>query len=689
MSAPRVEVWDPSGECPWIVEGLRQEGFEVDEVALADVVLTRADVVVMAGDGEGALAALKLLRDEGHCGDVPVILLGVPAGMEHEGEGPAFGADAVFLRPVAFEPLVQCVMRLAGRGRADERSHVGASPERAVPERTMRLAGAADPASSQVFALRAAPGWHLREPTLQLRDPDADAGSSVISRVTPPPRTGTGPGSRPGTGPIAVEVPEPVIPAEARAELSPALEALLRSADRRVFPDRSPLALHIPAANESPAELVPAELLEAAAFRIDEPVIEDPIDAFTYVGGPAVPPAMASGATPEPEVRLREHETSPETPQRRGRTVPPPSLGAGPTPEPITAELGWPASDTVLGRAAPDGSRRGTLGSGGALRLLWRVASLGIDGILELAPDGQAPLRMTFLAGELRGLDGAIATSALEALRTRGRATEAPADEAGAEAVLARRVEDGLLGRFERDRLLREAREAVLRAALGAAQASFVLRRLEDTEPGRRLFRARVLSRPLRAALVDAARTALSHDEVVALLGPDPVGLALGVDREAGLAPAELPAELFELLVRMEGRSFGEIVAAAPTEPGLAGVLYALVAGDALVLTEPPVEADPPPEARSAVRSLIESAAALADDGDYFAILGVPREADEADLERAHRARGAELDALPLALLGLTSLEPLRSAAIEAIDEAHRALADPRRRAAYARALRG
>src|SRR5699024_12032429 len=52
-------------------------------------------------DGQGVLGALKLLRDEGLYGDVPVILLGVPEGMEHRGDGPAFGADAVLARPVA------------------------------------------------------------------------------------------------------------------------------------------------------------------------------------------------------------------------------------------------------------------------------------------------------------------------------------------------------------------------------------------------------------------------------------------------------------------------------------------------------------------------------------------------------------------------------------------------------------
>src|SRR5690606_10112069 len=306
--------------------------------------------------------------------------------------------------------------------------------------------------------------------------------------------------------------------------------------------------------------------------------------------------------------------------------------GSGPV-EVETVE--WPADDTVLGRASPDGTRRGTLGRGGALRLLWRIAALGLDGILEIEQDGAPLVRMTFLSGELRAIDGPVATLALEALRRRGRAVEAPADEAGAEAVLNRRVADGSLARFARDRRLREAPGQPVRALLRAPRATFTLRRLEDTQPGRLLARTRALSRPLRAALVDAARTTLDVREVRELLGPDPVALALGPEREAAFAAAELPFELVELLVRMEGRSLEDILAAAPTEPGLAGVLYALVAGDALVPAPLPEDAPPPPEAQKAVRALVEAAAELAEDGDYFAILGASRDALPLDLERA------------------------------------------------------
>ncbi|MCZ7682398.1 MAG: hypothetical protein M5U28_27855 [Sandaracinaceae bacterium] len=274
MSGSRVDVWDPSTEGPWIVEQLRCEGLDVASVRLADVVLTRADLVVMAGDAEGALGALKLLRDEGMHGDVPVILVGVPDGMEHHGEGPAFGADAVFARPVAFEPLLSSVRRLLREaGSGPQVSEVGV----ARVEHTMRLPGEADGASSQVYELRSREDgpWRPREPTLQLgREEDA---SSVVTRGRvddlprellrraeeradvswrePHEREGEQPdrsrregtasrtptGSRPGTGPsLDAEVPEPEIPPEQRAALSPWLHELLRAADRRVFPERLP-----------------------------------------------------------------------------------------------------------------------------------------------------------------------------------------------------------------------------------------------------------------------------------------------------------------------------------------------------------------------------------------------------------------------------------------------------------------
>lgn len=698
MSAPGVDVWDPSPEGRRVLEHLRQEGFGARSIALAEVPVTRASVLVMAGDVEGALGVLKLLRDEGPRGDLPVVLLGVPDALAHHGGGPAFGADAVLARPVALEPLVRAVRQLLDEAPARSGG--------AVPERARQVAGEpGEPPSSQVVALRADEPWRPREPTLQLRDgpipgssvhPRGPSKSSVLPRTSSGvTRAPTGTGSRPGT-PASVDVPEPTIPPEERALLSPWLEELLRAADRRVFPDRPSLVLHFPAAKQPPEVLVPAELLELAPFRIDEPAVDDPIDAFTYAGGPAIPSGVPQSSVEEHGGEApRERKTSPESPARglRGpRAKPEVTTGVEvPLPrarrpaEPAGAEL--PEEETLLGRPAPDGSRRGALGAGGALRLLWRIAARGVDGTLTIACEAGLSVRMTFLAGELRAFGGPVAQIALETLRRRGRAVEVPADEAGADAVLKRRVELGELGRFERDRLLREAQESLLERVIRATEATCHLRRLEDTEPGRLLHGARVLGRPLRAALVDAARTALPTETVLELIGSEPVGVALGPEREAGLAPAELPFELCELLVRMEGRTLTEILAAAPTEPGLAGALYALVAGDVLVLTEAPSDARMPDEVRASVRSLVEAAAALALEGDYFAILGVPRDAAAREVDRAYRGRRDELGALPLALLGLSALEQPRREALEALDEALRALSDGARRAAYAAAL--
>lgn len=741
VRAVNVEVWDPSSEGPWIVGQLRQAGFAVRAIRLADIPFTRASLLLMAGDADGALGALKRLRDDGDHGAIPVVLLGPPPGAEHRGEGPGFGADAVFTRPVSFEPLLECVRRLLEDPlRPSELSRVSAPPV----ERTMRLSsGEAD--SSRVMVRtpnpvvdEPAPHWRPPEPTMRLDDAE-DPAVEVVSSVTRGPapdrdhasgdeslvserrssrsssldtgaRSRAGArmdsGSRSGTIPPGTDAPQPVIPPEQRAELSPWLHELLSAADRRVFPDRARLALHFPAANEPPESLVPPELFDAGAVRLDEPVAEDPIDAFTFVGGPAVPPPVHGGpgladdpdasedvALPErgrtaaevPQARLREQTTATEP---REDSAP----GSGvhrASAYPMTPAVGeeWPADDPVLGRPTPEGRRRGTLGPGDAVRLFWRLATLGLDAVCEFSIEENFTAELTFVRGELRVVRGPVAGRVLEGLWRRGRVSERPADEAEADTVLRRCVETGQVGRFERDQLMREAREELLVRIVAAPSAQFELRRIDDTEPARAYVRGRALSRPVRAAVVEAARRSFSVEQVREFLGHGPFGLALGPDREDGLAPAELPSELVELIVRMDGQPLDGFLAAAPTEPGLAGLLYALVETGTLVLTDPRETGPAPPTARASVTRLVEAAAELALEADYFAVLGLSPDASGADVDRAFRARRDELAALPLSALGLGALEGRRDEALEAVEEAHRVLSVPRLRRAYAAAL--
>ena len=130
------------------------------------------------------------------------------------------------------------------------------------------------------------------------------------------------------------------------------------------------------------------------------------------------------------------------------------------------------------------------------------------------------------------------------------------------------------------------------------------------------------------------------------------LGRVLGALRERGLAD-----DTVLVFTSDNGYFLGE--------RGLAGLLYALVAADVLVLKESDAERSPPE--RGTVTRLVEAAAALAEDADYFAILGLPPTAAGPAIHRAHAARHAELSALPLDLLGLEALEGPRAAALEAI----------------------
>ncbi len=80
-------------------------------------------------------------------------------------------------------------------------------------------------------------------------------------------------------------------------------------------------------------------------------------------------------------------------------------------------------------------------------------------------------------------------------------------------------------------------------------------------------------------------------------------------------------------------------------------------------------------------------AARRAQEGSYFAILGVGAHASDREIESARRRASSELLGIDLAFLGLENLEDARREALVAIEEAAAVLANQRLRDAYARAL--
>ena len=108
--------------------------------------------------------------------------------------------------------------------------------------------------------------------------------------------------------------------------------------------------------------------------------------------------------------------------------------------------------------------------------------------------------------------------------------------------------------------------------------------------------------------------------------------------------------------------------------------------------TSPPAAAEPAPEGdgerdrardQEIDRARVLSRYALVEEGDYFEVLGLPREASAHEVRRAHQALSRELSAAGLDPEVAAELEgPLR--AIRAVlDEGARVLGDPRLRRRY------
>jgi DnaJ-class molecular chaperone len=84
---------------------------------------------------------------------------------------------------------------------------------------------------------------------------------------------------------------------------------------------------------------------------------------------------------------------------------------------------------------------------------------------------------------------------------------------------------------------------------------------------------------------------------------------------------------------------------------------------------------------------MVRAAQELADEGDYFTILGLGPQALAREVRDAYLQRHRELSAVSLETHGLDALEDARQQALEAVEEAYAVLGDERLRHAYAAAL--
>lgn len=742
----RVEIGDAGGTVVGmpqrVAEALGKLGIDARVVPLEAVVATRADAVVLRGDVPGVLSIIRSLRDDGACPDTPILLLGTPEGTGPFEEGPGFGAEHVLPKDASAARIADALRRITGRvepplaaeerrvehtlelSKAGEwRTHDGAV---GLPPERPSTPAEEPPAISEIVPapeLSAVFDSDAREPRRRAgSQPDASRYESVA------PGTGSGisspgTGSVPGTSQIFVA-----------ASISDELRKVLYDADRRVFPDRPPIDVSLPRGEDAARDLVPDEFIEALSLALDEPERADL--ELTFVG--AVPrPEVGSLARGDasrnesaraearnddlapdgrahdgrahggrtPSGRAEPAQEAPDLPEEppRPRTHPgtPTSMSRRPGEAETRSSAADPRSaprphlrEDVLRASQPPASllpeERGELTPLGAWALLGQLALGRLDASVSLRVEGK-PVVLSLVRGELVGASGEGWTElrrralhrALEASLGTGRAVEASRGEPT----------------FAYERASRLADEAALGEVLAHAEGSFAI----DARPGD--VAPRLTQRSLAPTLFDLARR-LGPDRVLAvLLGgvEEPTAsrferLARVVVRrhptlERVLDALEAPRELAWLVrgtTATQPVSLAELVASAPDEPGLVGAVLCIAQLGGLVLeVGPPVESlahtDLDARAEKAILALRERA----DRADYFAVLGIGRDADGAAVVEAHYRLRGELLAWPLADLGLAHLEPDRTRILATLDEAAEVLSDPRLRVRYARGLEG
>ncbi|MFO0684642.1 MAG: hypothetical protein U0234_21480 [Sandaracinus sp.] len=697
----RIDVADPGSERLSIVAALVGAGYDVATAELRDVVETRADLLVLAADAPGALAVLRRLRDDGRRPDVPVILLGTPEGTTPIPEGPGFGAELVLARPVDEDRLLAGVERLV-RARGHQRSGTeargladrglgGRGPSErppGVPEHTLELRERDDPSGVSAI-LPAPPGPSSNDASVSeieerpVTRPERKSSPSL--RPSKPPTTGshsqverrseapvsvitTGSGSVSSSLSSSAEIAAP-------APISEQLRNILIAADRRVFPGLAAIDVSIPAGEASARELVPDELFDDASPDSDAEdeglFVVTPLASVLGRSVSSAPPRKTPPSEPPAEPEKNDKKTSPGTPLSLGAGIKAPSLPPTrldpPAPPPLLDE-------EALGPADASGVRRLPIAAGVMLRALASIVSSRTSIRAAVRAEGLT-IELVFARGELARVEGPVATAALARL---GRSA---ADEAAAKARLAGLVERGELASVSEGLALARAEQDLLArvVALREGEAVFHPARDEDL-PTRLGSTGRALGR-VAAALEPSEAFALALAPLGANGRLEPTRALGGAVATFGIAP-DL-GRFFE--AAPEGISRLELARATRIASELPGVAALLTTARALVLVRGRPERD---EADvRAVGELVREHAARADDADYFTLLGLPGDADDAAVASAYAGRRAQLASLPLDELGLGALGPQRAIALAALDEAHEVLANSALRAAYARAL--
>jgi len=725
-----VFVSDPSAEAERIAQALRSAGYVVVDVPLsmliARVAVQRPRVILVDADAEGAIDAVARVHEVSDADEIDVLFVGKRnepgESLSANDEALAREGSGFFARPVDVAALLRKIELLTGGPSRPPQSRPSSIP----PPRPSSRAPVSGPGASL-------PPASMRAPEIR-----------PMARNTPVPR-GSVPSLGASLGSSSMELAPPSIrkSSNVQAPLSGELEALLVEAEQRIGGQFSQDSM-LPSPEEEIEAVLPADILAS----LDEPIDDDEDDAIpdanlaaihrgTTTGagqgrvttgadtGAGIPRAGSSrpSASDQPSVAPKTHggtnagwSTGASTTGTSGRTQARvlsygelPSRDPSPQPPLVQAsERAIPSPLPVIARpmeravpvsiATNDASAiPSVLGPTDAPRIL--AAAIGARETGVIAFESRAGVRRVVL----REGDVVTASSSLEEesllpfLAARG---ELPRDRvaqlAGKMPPSGRHAGAALVahGYMRQDQLwtvLRAHAEWVLGRVVAqeAGTAGF-----EADPPGRLKAEPSVFGGATGAEVfVEVVRRQLAPAEAVARLGGEASRIVDGPN-ERIVPECALGAVETEWFARARGQTIGDALATA-SDPDFASVLYALVAlgaCDAIralgAVRARPVEApSADPIDDEAIRARIRARLQIVEDGDYFAVLGVSRDATSYEVKRAFLELRRTFEPSKLLTPALGDLvNDVRKIAL-VLDEAYEILRDVGRRDRYRRAI--
>jgi hypothetical protein len=427
------------------------------------------------------------------------------------------------------------------------------------------------------------------------------------------------------------------------------------------------------APTDPPASLRPRGT-ETAAIEMAPPESVPPQPPGTHGGDPSTaPPPGRSRREPSRDLAKRAATRDPSTapPLPRGQSE---RLAS----QPVTLTI-------------PETLRAGT-----SIRILAQAIVCRWSGSIAFEVD-QGIRRVVFRGGDfVTAASGVHAESLVAFLVARGDLPRDIAREAHKLPPSGRHAGAALVarGNLAQDQLwevIRAHAEWIIGQTVNIAAGSAVL---ETELPGRLKDEPSVFGGATGAeVLIDTLRRIVDPEVAAQSLGGWDVHLAPGA-KAALMNECALATEEAELVAHPEGHTLRELVSQVG-DLSFASAVQALVELGVLQVGINTREEAPDPDLERAIRSVdvhalrerIVSRRSLVEEGDYFALLGLPRSATGYDIRRAYTKLRRDLDPSRALTAGTADLEEDLDEILVVLDEAYEILRDQVRRERYRRAI--